>query len=364
MQPKTLLMLALALGCGLVAAIGVTQIVSGSGDKENLGSGEVTPIYVALEDIEMGRPINVEGIKLEDWPKDKVPAGALSQLEDVEGRAPRAKIFAGEPILEFKLLTKGEMGDGADIMIPKDYRVIPVSVDEVSGGASMILPGNRVDVYLHVQKSAEFHESMVKQILQNVKVFAVGDTWSRTYEDERTMRAKTVSLLLLPTQAMKVTLAAETGKLSLVLRSPEDDLASDVEKVSVGELFSDSELANTNKDSNILYAENESAENKQQLLELLKGDSSGMPAAPETWNARLLSGQKVLDFSLELEGNRASDSSPGKTGSSGFWKMTTPLDNSTEEPSSGTQKTVKKTVEAAESDGPEKVEEKTDDVAE
>ena len=357
MQPKSLILLVLALGCGMVAAIGVTQMMADSGDKKGTVNAGVEPIYVALEDIEMGKPISVEVIKLEDWPKGKAPAGALSQLEDVEGRAPRTKIFAGEPILDFKLLTKGEMGDGADIMIPKKYRLVPVRVDEVSGGASMILPGNRVDVYLHVKKCSEFRQSMVKQILQNVKVFAVDNTWTRMIDDQKTIRAKTVSLLLLPPQAMKITLAAKTGELSLVLRSPEDDQATEVEQVGVGDLFSDSELADTEKDSDILYAEAMSAENKQNLLELLKGEAAGVPASPERWQVRLLSGQKLTDVALELAGDRASGSSSDETGSSGFWKMTKPLDYSTEEPSSGAEKGIEKTAEDAEPDGEKKKEE-------
>ena len=351
MQSKSLMVLVLALGCGVVAAIGVTQMMAGSGDKENTVSTEVEPIYVALADIEMGTPINVELIKLEDWPKGKAPAGALSQLEDVEDRAPRTKIFAGEPLLDFKLLTKGEMGDGADIMIPKEYRVIPVKVDEVSGGASMILPGNRVDVHLYVKKSTQFQESMVKQILQNVKVFAVDDTWSRAVEDERTIRAKTISLLLLPTQAMKVTLATKKGDISLVLRSPEDDIASDVEKVSVGELFNGSELADTKKDSDIFYEEDKSDENKKNLLDLLNGDATGGPSAPKTWQVRLLSGQKLTDVFLEQSTDRASDSSLDGTGSPGLWKMKEPLDDSTKEPSSSVEKRVVKTATDAEPDG-------------
>ena len=363
MQPKSLLLLVLALGCGIVAAIGVTQMMADSGDKEVV-STETEPLYVALEDVEMGKPLSAEVIKLEDWPKGKVPAGALSQLEDVEGRAPRTKIYAGEPILDFKLLTKGEMGDGADIMIPKDYRVVPVKVDEVSGGAAMILPGNRVDVYLHIKKSNEFQEAMVKQILQNVKVFAVGDTWSRTVDEEKTIRAKTVSLLLLPTEAMKVTLAAKTGELSLVLRSPEDDEATEVDKVGVGDLFGESDLANTEKDSDLLYMEDTAAENKQNLLDLLKGQADSLPAPPERWDVRILSGKKLTDVSMELDDDRASDSNSDKTAASGFWKMTEPLDLSTEEPSSDAKPKTAKPPADADPFAPQQEEEKTGDKTE
>ena len=364
MQAKSIILLVVALGCGTLAALGVMQIMADSGDKESVGSAEMEPIYVALEDIEMGKPIVVEVIKLEDWPKGKAPAGALSQLEDVEGRAPRTKIFAGEPILDFKLLTKGEMGDGADIMIPRDYRVVPIRVDEVSGGASMILPGNRVDVYLHVKKCAAFEESIVKEILQNVKVFAVDNTWTRMADDQKTIRAKTVSLLLLPAQAMKVILAVKTGDLSLVLRSPEDDQATQVGQVGVGDLFGSSELADPNKDSDILYGEDMSDENKQNLLELLKGAGVGVPASPDRWEVRVLQGQKLTDVPLERVADGASDSKSDKTGNSGFWKMLTPLNNPARVPSLGMQQiVVEKTAKDAEPD-PAKVEQQEPDDAE
>ena len=52
-------------------------------------------------------------LKLEQWPKDKIPAGAISRIEDVEGRRARTKLYAGEPILEHKLLGKGASEQGA-----------------------------------------------------------------------------------------------------------------------------------------------------------------------------------------------------------------------------------------------------------
>ena len=341
----------------MVAAIGVTQMMADSGGEKGAVTADVEPLYVALEDLEMGKPISVEGIKLEDWPKGKTPAGALSQLDDVEGRAPRTKIFAGEPILDFKLLTKGEMGDGADILIPKKYRVVPVKVDEVSGVAEMILPGNRVDVYLHVKKSCEFQQSMVKQILQNVKVFAVGNTWTRMVDGEKTIRAKTVSLVVTPAQAMKVTLAAETGKISLALRSPEDDESSDVEQMRVGDMFGASELADTGLDSSVLYQDDKSAENKQAFLDLLSGEVVTESPAAEKWEVRILQGDKLTDMSMELVGDSASATNSDGTHGPGFWKMIDPPSRATGEPATDTKPKVETSAEDATPDAVEDGEE-------
>jgi len=48
----------------------------------------------------LGLPSRPTDIKLEEWPKNIVPAGALTRLEEVEGKRCRMKVYAGE-ILPF-----------------------------------------------------------------------------------------------------------------------------------------------------------------------------------------------------------------------------------------------------------------------
>ena len=86
MRPKSLILLLLALGCGLVAAIGINQVLANRPVQQAADTGEMVPIFVALTDIGMGDPLSPEVLKLEDWPKSKVPNGVLADLADVEGR--------------------------------------------------------------------------------------------------------------------------------------------------------------------------------------------------------------------------------------------------------------------------------------
>ena len=46
-------------------------------------------------------------VKLQEWPKDKIPDGAITELKDIEGRRTRARLYVGEPILENRLFAKG-----------------------------------------------------------------------------------------------------------------------------------------------------------------------------------------------------------------------------------------------------------------
>jgi pilus assembly protein CpaB len=104
MRPKSLVLLALALGCGLVASIGISQVLDGSNKPAAV---ETAPIYVALKNINVGDPLDEKMVSLEEWPKDKVPVGAITKWEDLVERRPRSNIYQGEPLLDSKLLAKG-----------------------------------------------------------------------------------------------------------------------------------------------------------------------------------------------------------------------------------------------------------------
>jgi len=126
MRPKSLLLLALALGCGLVASIGISQVMDRNGHSQ--AKIETVPIYVAVHNINLGDPIDAKMLSLQEWPKDKVPKGAISTLEELQGRRPRAAIIEGEPILEGKLLDKGQMADPIR-QITKGMRLYTIKVD-------------------------------------------------------------------------------------------------------------------------------------------------------------------------------------------------------------------------------------------
>ena len=83
MRGKSLALLIVSLGCGLVASLGITQVLAKRGDSTPT---DTTPVYVATADIGIGSVASEENVKVEQWPKDKVPAGALVRMEDLDGR--------------------------------------------------------------------------------------------------------------------------------------------------------------------------------------------------------------------------------------------------------------------------------------
>ena len=238
MRPKSLMLLVLALGCGLVASIGISQVLD---RNKRPAAAETTPIYVALHNINLGDPIDASMVSLQEWPKDKIPPGAIAQLEDLEGRRPRATIIQGEPLLDAKLLAPGQLADPIT-SIPKGFRLKTISVDAEKSAAGLLSPGDRVDVQLFVKRDDRngIDSARTKVILQNIRVFAVDQTVQRSPDggEDRTI-AKTISLLLTPEQASKLTLAENLGQVSLIPRNPNDEESADLAEYSTDDLLSD-----------------------------------------------------------------------------------------------------------------------------
>jgi len=247
MRPKSLLLLGLALGCGLVASIGISQVMDRNGMPK--AATETVPIYIALHNINLGDPIEAGMLSLEEWPKDKVPRGAISKLEDLEGRRPRTAIIEGEPILEGKLLAPGQIADPIQ-SIPKGMRLKTIAVN-AEKGVGLLGPGDRVDVQLFVHKDQRTGISTAKSkvILQNIRVFAVDQTVQRSPDgsEEKTI-AKTVSLMLLPEQASKLTLAEQIGEISLIPRNPDDQEAGAWSEITIDDLLQDGDINNREKE--------------------------------------------------------------------------------------------------------------------
>ena len=92
MRAKSVALLVLALGCGLVASLGITQVLAKRGGDPTV-TAEMQGVVVAVKDIPLGSLLTPQTAKLEEWPKDRVPAGALTRLEDVDGRRKSSEIL-------------------------------------------------------------------------------------------------------------------------------------------------------------------------------------------------------------------------------------------------------------------------------
>ncbi|MCU0879545.1 MAG: Flp pilus assembly protein CpaB [Pirellulaceae bacterium] len=231
MRMKSLILIFIALACGLVASIGISQVIDRGNPTSNV---EYEQILVALADIDINTKLDAQNVKLEDWPKAKVPEGALRRLEDVEGKYANSRYYKGEPLHISKVTD--QLGGSISKSIPPGFRALPVKVEEDTV-LKAISPGDRVDVMVFLKKSDEIPETGTFTILKNVRVFAVATNTERNSGGEtdgkpETTNFRTISLLLKPEHARELTVAAQMGKILLTMRHPTEQDDIDGEEVT------------------------------------------------------------------------------------------------------------------------------------
>jgi pilus assembly protein CpaB len=226
MRPKSILLLVLALGCGLIASIGISQVMErrGSGGDE----GERVQVLVAKVEIPAGEAIKPEMVALQSVPKDMVQADTFTKIEDVEGKRPSGKLLVGEIIRE------GNLGEAKAAPIPDGFRVNTIRATADRGG-NLLKPGDRVDVQVYVRAGAvpQIDEPTLQTFLTDVRVYAVDTKTNSTEEEQGSASTRTVSLLVKPDQAAKLTYASQIGQIQLVMRGTNDTAeGADTEPVS------------------------------------------------------------------------------------------------------------------------------------
>ena len=220
MKPKTLMLLTVAGGCGLVAMLAVQQAMQANSGPEV----EKVQVLVALEAIETGVMLTKDKVAFQERTIDTVPEDAVLSEEQFQQRGARVPLFTGDIVTMSKLTEPG--GIGNSMKIPKGMRVVTIPVRETDSHSNLLAPGDRVDVIVTYQsrKSRGPAVTKTKTLLEYVEILATGNHTEDQFQGEaRSANTKHVSLLLMPDQVNYVKLAQSKGSLSLAWRHRLDD---------------------------------------------------------------------------------------------------------------------------------------------
>ena len=215
---RLIIALAGAVLCGVVGVMLVTRYISTvKAYTKDLGN-----VVVAKTEIQLGEKITAEHLSLAAMPNGSAPEGVFRKIEDVVGRVVITPIGVRETITTLKLAPSG-VGAGLSAVIPEGYRAMTVKVDDVVGVSGFIMPGSYVDVVAIIlpygQHASEGKGPISKIVLQNIKVLASGPKIDSPDNQREPTSVKAVTLQVTPEQAEKLVLAANEGKLQLVMRN-------------------------------------------------------------------------------------------------------------------------------------------------
>jgi pilus assembly protein CpaB len=218
---RLIIALAGAVLCGLLGVMLVTRYLSSvQAYTKDLGN-----VVVAKVEIPLGEKITAEHLTLAPIPNGSAPEGFFRKTEDVVGRVAITPIGVRETITKLKLAPEGT-GGGLSAVIPEGFRAMTVKVDEVVGVSGFLMPGSYVDVVAVIvpltAQGVETQGPISKIVLQHIKVLASGEKIDSPENQREPSAAKAVTLQVTPEQAEKLVLAANEGKLQLVMRNYSD----------------------------------------------------------------------------------------------------------------------------------------------
>lgn len=232
MKPKTMILMVVAIVCGLGASYMTSQLIArNQGGPQQV---EMDKYLVAKKNLDLGTPLkNAEELfEFKEVPKNQVPENAVKSFDGLKDQ------FLKRPIRKQLWITQDDLEKEPTVLpIPDGMRAVGLrmSLENIASGFAS-LPGSRVDVYSTIRRGND-DNTYSNVLLENVLVLAA-DTNSKRPEGGAATPANVVTVALKPEDALRVTLAKDLGTLTLVLRNFDDKAVGETPKITASDLLS------------------------------------------------------------------------------------------------------------------------------
>ena len=259
-----ILIAAIAVGC--IAAFVVLKYVSGIEDKANQDAERV-PVLVVRQDIPQGTPGDQaveQGLIVEDEiAREFLPATRVQDLDQISGKVALNSMAANQVLVEGMFVDPASAQLSAITTRLEDNHVAyTISVDEVSGVAGLLVPGDLVDMFVtlddtenvdgeasEVAEQQGIFASNARLLYHQVRILAIGSQTAPTAgeqaategtpEGEEAAAAPATSggllTLDLPLDAAQLIASLDSGSIRLALTGP-DYQATPVPRIDTNEL--------------------------------------------------------------------------------------------------------------------------------
>ena len=216
MKPKNMILLVVAIGCGLVASYMTSRLLAERGN--NTGEAKVG-IVVAKKKVAAWTIVKDPDayFAIKEVPESAVPKKALTTLEAVKTKRVAKTLSEDAFIMEDDLVDP--KSSGLEMQMAPGERAIAIKVNAETLAGGFIQPGSRVDIVSTLRGNASEAESKI--IMQNMLILAV-DLQDAKDPERRAMLGQTVTLAAKPEEAQRLSLASQIGELRLILRPPFD----------------------------------------------------------------------------------------------------------------------------------------------
>lgn len=220
---KNWIVLVSALSVGGLAAWGAKNYLGGQiAEIESREKNKaMVQVVVAKIDLAKGSPLLAENMATRSIPQEWVHSGAITpdQFGRAEGSVLAYGANAGEPVIWAQL--EGQRAPTFSARLTQGRRAVTVPVDEISSLSGMVEPGDLIDIVVSIKNDKK---NFTFTLLQSVTVLATGTKASQEEKDPegRSRTFSTITLDTSPEDAKRVIAAREVGRVTALLRAPND----------------------------------------------------------------------------------------------------------------------------------------------
>ncbi len=208
MKSKNMTLMAIAIGCGLVAAF-LTAKLSGGNAPETIDvivAKKELPVGTTLEAAELDNMLMTQKID-----KKSLPPDIINSADELKGKKLNRTLKAGN------MFSQGDVGVDAGIKMPEGMSKYAIKMEGVKAVAGFVQPGDKVDVMLTESQANGKAKSGV--FLSDMLILAVDTRARRSENGEAVQQVNSVSLAVTPDEALYLSSAEKRGEVKLLLRN-------------------------------------------------------------------------------------------------------------------------------------------------
>ncbi|MFA7506370.1 MAG: Flp pilus assembly protein CpaB [Burkholderiaceae bacterium] len=217
-----------ALGFGLLGASAARSYIAGELDAARQRadmSGQLIEVVVAKRNLVPGARIDAESMAVRRVAASYLPAGAVTPAEfpAFEGENLGLGMGAGEPLFAAAVAVRERAGLSS--RIPPGTRAMTVVVDEVNSVSGMLRPGDRIDLMFSVRPRPDAGlpvGEVATPLMSNLLVLATGTRTQIEPPSDAMGRFGAITVEVTPEQAQRLILAQRSGRITALLRHPDD----------------------------------------------------------------------------------------------------------------------------------------------
>jgi len=233
------LMLAGAVLMGVLALFLSHKLLQGriqQIEAKERAAHKMVKVVVAKRDLERGAPIDVGRFAIDEIPSEYVHATAVrpERFRQFVGLRLGAPLKAGEALLEVHLETPSAVFSST---LENGNRALTTEVDEVNSISGMLRPSDHIDLMATAHGSGANTTDVTFPLLTNVEVLATGQVTRKAEGSNQPHTYTTITLSVSPQDAQRIVVAKNSGKLTAVLRNPDDGQPGKTAAMNIDDLL-------------------------------------------------------------------------------------------------------------------------------